>query len=166
MPITHFPTIPDAARVWVLGAAQPVFGDEAATLLSQVERFIHGWAAHGAPVVGARDWRYDRFLLIAADEEATGVSGCSVDALYRALRLIEREIGVSILDGSLVFYRDPTGAVQAVERKRFREVVAAGDVLASTVVFDNTVGTVGAIRRGEWERRYAGSWQERAFGRR
>jgi hypothetical protein len=97
---------------------------------------------------------------------ATGVSGCSIDTLYRALRLIEREIGVSILDGSLVFYRDPTGAVQAVERKRFREVVAAGDVLASTVVFDNTVGTVGAIRRGEWERRYAGSWQERAFGRR
>jgi len=165
VPIAHFPAVPDAARVWVFGASQPILGDDALSLLSRVEEFLRGWAAHGAPVVGACDWRYDRFLLIAADEEATGASGCSIDSLFRTLRNVEGEIGATLLDGSLVFYRDLAGTVQSLTRPHFRELVAAGDIVAKTIVFDNTVGTMGAVRRGEWERRFAGSWQERAFGK-
>ena len=163
MPITPFNSTPDNARVWVFGASQPILGDDAVRLLGRVDAFLRGWHAHGEPVVGSRDWRYDRFLLIAADEEATGVSGCSIDMLYRSLREMENEVGASLLDGSLVFHRDPSGAVLSVDRTRFRAMVAAGDVVGTTIVFDNTVGTMGAVRQGEWERRFSGSWQERAF---
>ncbi len=76
---------------------------------------------------------------------------------------MENEIGATLLDGSLVFYRDPAGAVLSVDRPRFRELVASGDIVGTTIVFDNTVGSLGAVRRGEWERRFSGSWQERAF---
>lgn len=163
MPIVPFPSLPDPARVWIHATSQPVLGTEAGHLLGRIEEFIHGWAAHGEPVVGACDWVYDRFLFVAADEEATGVSGCSIDTLFRTLKTLENELGITLLDSSPVFYRDPAMAVQALSRGRFREMVAAGEVVADTLVFDNTVGTVGAIRRGEWERPFAGSWQERAF---
>jgi hypothetical protein len=163
VPIFPFASAPDTARTWVFGASQPVLGDDAVRLLSRVDSFLRCWRAHGEPVVGACDWRYDRFLLIAADEHATGVSGCSIDSLFRSLGEVEDEVGATLLDGSLVFYRDPAGAVQSVDRPRFRELVALGEVAGTTIVFDNTVGSVGAIRRGEWERKFAGSWQERAF---
>ncbi len=102
MPITPFASTPDAARTWVFGTSQPVLGEDAVRLLARVDGFLRGWRAHGAPVVGACDWRYDRFLLIAADEEATGVSGCSIDSLFRSLREVENEVGATVLDGSLV----------------------------------------------------------------
>lgn len=163
MPITPFPSAPDTARTWVFGASQPILGADAVRLLGRVDAFLRGWQAHGEPVVGTCDWRYDRFLLVAADEEATGVSGCSIDSLFRSLREVENEVGATLLDGSLVFYRDPAGAVLSVDRPRFRELVAVGDVGGTTIVFDNTVGSLGAVRRGEWERPFSGSWQERAF---
>mgnify|MGYP001048270078 CR=1 FL=1 len=165
MPIVPFATVPDSARVWIQGAAQPVLGADAERLVVHVESFLRSWTAHGEPVVSAFDWRYDRFLIIAADEEATGVSGCSIDALFRILKEVEDELGVTLLDNSLVFYRDPSAAVQALARPEFRRLIEAGDIDDRTIVFDNTVGTVGAIRAGEWERPFRGSWQERAFRR-
>lgn len=166
MPLVPFSNLPESARLWVYGAAQPVAGDEAVHLLTLVQAFIEEWHAHGEPVVAGCDWMYDHFLLVGADEEATGVSGCSIDSLFRTLRRIEGEMGVTLLDSSLVFYRDTEGEVLAVPRGEFRALVEAGEISNRTRVFDNTVGTVAALHNGEWERPFAGSWQERAFRRR
>ena len=163
MPGVPFNSLPDDARVWVFGASQPVVGDDVERLLDAVDGFIQGWAAHGHPVVGSCDWRHDRFLLIAADERATGVSGCSIDSLFRTLKGIEAELGVSMLDSSPVWYRDPAGHVDCASRAEFRTLVQAEEVRSTTVVFDNTVTTVGQIRQGEWERPLAESWHGRAF---
>jgi hypothetical protein len=165
LPNVPFATMPDAARVWVFGAAQPIIGPDAEHLLPAIDSFVRGWLAHGVPVVGASDWVYDRFLLIAADEKASGVSGCSIDSLFRTLKMAEAEIGVTLLDSSLVFFREPAGSVQALPRAEFRQLVAAGEIADDTIVFDNTVGDVGAIRRGEWERPFRESWHARAFRR-
>jgi hypothetical protein len=163
VPILPFDSMPDAARVWVFGTAQPVLGSAAERLVSVVDSFVHGWLAHGQPVVGGFDWRYDHFLLIAADEEATGVSGCSIDSLFRTLKQVEREEGITMLDSSLVWYRDSAGAVQSVTRAEFRELIAADEVGEDTIVFDNTVGSVGGVRGGGWERPAHTSWHGRAF---
>jgi hypothetical protein len=163
LPPIPFATMPAAARAWVFGAAQPVIGADAQRLLGGVDSFLRGWAAHGAPVVGARDWRHDHFLIVAADEEATGVSGCSIDALFRTLKWAEGEIGITLLDSSLVWFRNTEGSVQAVQRSEFRELVGRGEVTDRTIVFDNTVGTVGGLHAGEWERPFAEAWHARAF---
>jgi hypothetical protein len=135
-------------------------------VLRRVDSFLAGWHAHGHAVAGSRELLHDRFLLIAADEEATGVSGCSIDSLFRVLKEVERDLGISILDSSLVLYRDAAGAVQAAERAEFRKRVGAGEVTESTLVFDNTIRSIGEIRGGGWERPMAGSWHSRAFASR
>lgn len=158
-----FAGMPPHARLWIFAAPRPLADAEASRLLARVDDFLTGWHAHGHPVVGARDWLHDRFLLIAADEEATGVSGCSIDSLYRVLRDAEREIGVPLLDSSRVWFRDPEGEVRSETRPEFRERVARGEVGEDTVVFDQTVASVGAMRAGEWERPLRESWHARAF---
>jgi hypothetical protein len=165
VPTISFPQVPDQARVWVFGASQPVLGSDADRLLTGVDAFLRGWHAHGIPVVGSRDWVYDRFLMVAADEEASGVSGCSIDALFRTLKAGEGALGVTLLDSSLVFYRDTEAAIQCASRGEFRELVTVGEVIGETIVFDNTVGRVGGVRRGEWERPLRESWHARAFRR-
>ena len=164
MPAVPFDRLPDHARVWVFAAARPLDDAQQQALLAHVDGFLHRWAAHGAPVHGGRELRHDRFLLVGADEEATGVSGCSIDTLFRTLGELEGELGVPLRDSSLVFYRDADGQVQSEPRTAFRERARAGGVGGETPVFDNTVGTVGDVRGGRWELPARESWHGRAFG--
>lgn len=159
-----FAEMPDAARVWVFAAPRALSEEEAARLLERVDDFLPRWHAHGHPVVGARDWRHDRFLLVAADEEATGVSGCSTDSLFRVLKEAEREIGTTLLDASRVWFRAADGEVASATRAEFREMVRRGEAGPETTVFDNTAASVGAVRSGAWERPLRESWHARAFG--
>lgn len=159
-----FAAMPDEARLWIVASPEAVPPDRSAALLEKVDAFLDDWHAHGHSVVGARDWRYDRFLMIAADEAATGVSGCSGDALFRVFKSAERDLGISLLDSSRVWYREATG-IRSVSRGEFREAAARGEVTPDTLVFDNTAPTVGDVRAGRWERPMRESWHQQAFGR-
>lgn len=164
MPAVPFDRMPDDARVWVFANPRPLASADADALLERVDAFLERWAAHGAPVVGARDFRHGHFLLIAANERATGVSGCSIDSLFHALAGVERELGTDLRrTSSYVFYRDAAGEVRAAERPVFRHMAAAGQVSEDTPVFDNTVATVGDLRSGGWEKRFGDAWHARAF---
>lgn len=164
MPMTSFDRMPDDARLWVFAAPRPLQPDEADALLARVDGFLERWAAHGAPVLGARDLRHGQFLLVAADERATGVSGCSIDTLFHALAEVEESLGTELRrTASLVLYRDASGAVRAAERAEFRRLAQEGGVGEDTVVFDNTVATVGDLRAGGWEKPFRDSWHARAF---
>jgi hypothetical protein len=165
VPSIPFASMPETARAWVFGACQPVRGSDADIILGRTDAFIRDWHAHGIPVLGASDWRYDHFLIVAADEASSGVSGCSIDSLFRTLREVEGSICATLLDSSLISFRDAMDMIRVVSRPEFRALVKAGEIDDSTIVFDNTVGTVGAIQNGEWERHFAGSWHERAFRR-
>src|SRR5690606_21679109 len=101
-----FTELPDDARIWIFASPEPLSREQSSGLLERVDEFLEEWHAHGHPVVGGRDWRYDRFLVVGADERATGVSGCSTDALFRVFKAAERELGISLLDGSLVWFRE------------------------------------------------------------
>ncbi len=164
MPSVPFEQLPDDARLWVFAAAHPLDDGQQRALLAHVDAFVDRWAAHGASVVGGRALRHGRFLLVGADERATGVSGCSIDTLFRSLGEVEAATGVPLRDSSLVHWRDAAGQVRSAPRAAFREHVRAGEVDAGTTVFDNTVGTVGDLRGGRWELPMAESWHGRAFG--
>lgn len=160
MPRVNFDALPDAARIWIFSAAAPVTGAAAQSLLDQVDRELHGWRAHGVPLVCARDWRDDRFLAIGVDEAATDASGCSIDALFNALRSLESTIGTSLVGSGSVYWRDASGEVQASTRPAFRALAAAGEVHADTMVFDTAITSAGAWRSA-FEKRARESWHAR-----
>jgi len=154
---------PDHSRLWIFASNQTLEPETATELLRRVDEFLDQWHAHGHPVVGTRQLLHDRFLLVAADEQASGVSGCSIDSLFRLLQQTERELHISLLDSSRVQYRDRQEAVQSVPRADFRRLVSHGEVDGETPVFDNTVSTLGDLRAGRWERPMRDSWHAEAF---
>jgi hypothetical protein len=157
MPIVPFDSLPDDARVWVFGAERALASAESSRLLAVADAHLERWAAHGAPLTSARDWRDGRFLTIAVDQRTAGASGCSIDALFRQLQALERELGVGIVGGGRVFFRGPGGEVQSTDRAGFAMVAERGVVTPETLVFDPTVQTLGAWRAG-FERRAGDSW--------
>ncbi|CAA9307741.1 MAG: hypothetical protein AVDCRST_MAG89-913, partial [uncultured Gemmatimonadetes bacterium] len=96
-----FADLPADARLWIFAAARQLQPAEAERLHVAVDHHVQGWLAHGHPVVGAHELRYNQFLLVGADERATGVSGCSIDGLFRVLQGVEKELGIPLLDSSL-----------------------------------------------------------------
>lgn len=163
MPRVRFDQLPDDARLWVFGAAAPVTGAAATAMLAAVDAALDSWRAHGVPLVCGRDWRDDRFLAVAADEQATGATGCSIDALFRRVSELEAVAGTTLITSGPVFWRDASGAVQVSERPAFRALGASGAVTGSTMVFDTTVLTAGAWRSA-FERPAADSWHARLLG--
>ncbi|WP_396200801.1 hypothetical protein [Gemmatimonas sp.] len=157
MSVVGFDALPDEARAWVFGAAAPVVGAAAESLLSTVDAHLADWRAHGAPLVCAREWRDDRFLVIGVDEAATGATGCSIDGLFHVLRNIEALVGTTLVGGGTVYWRDAAGAVLSGARPTFRDAAASGAVVPETHVFDTTITTVGAYRLG-FEKAAADSW--------
>lgn len=157
MPVVTFDALPTHARAWVFGAAAPVTGAAAQSLLAAVDAHLANWRAHGAPLVCAREWRDDRFLVIGVDESATGATGCSIDGLFHILREIESLVGTTLVGGGTVYWRDAAGAVVSGARPVFRAAAAGGAVVSETHVFDTTVTTVGAYRAG-FEKTAADSW--------
>ncbi|MDH4044443.1 MAG: hypothetical protein OEY20_17720 [Gemmatimonadota bacterium] len=164
MPRVPFPSLPDHARLWVFAAERPLEGDARDRLLADVDAFLEHWAAHGAPLRCGRDLVHGRFLLVAVDEQAAGVSGCSIDALTRQLREHERQLGMALLDNGPVHYRTDDGVARA-SRVEFGTLADTGAVTPETVVFDNTVPDLGAVRAGKWETPARDTWYRRAFFR-
>jgi len=163
MPLIAFESLPDHARLWVFAASRPLEETEAEHLLSAVDAFLGEWNAHRVPLVTVRHWAYGRFLFVAVYENATGVSGCSVDALVRRLRDIELELDVVLTDHAPVLYRDGDG-IRRIGRQDFRELARRGEVGPATTVFDNTIRTVAALRSGAWEVPARASWHSALLG--
>ena len=162
MPRISFDSLPDSARLWVFAASRPLTTDEQKPLLAAVDAFLDEWNAHRVPLDAARDFRHDRFLIVGVDEEAAGVSGCSVDSLVRTMKGLGQQLGVELIDHASVFYRDAAG-VRRVSRDDFGDAVTRGEVTRDTVVFDNTVSTAGQLRAGRWEAPASTTWHGRAF---
>lgn len=167
MPITNsrsvpFTSLPDESRLWIFASPTPLSPDAESELLERVDQFLEEWHAHGRPVVGGRELRYNQFLFVAADEAATGVSGCSTDSMFRTIKDAERDLGITLVDSARVWYRHGD-EIRSTTRPAFRELVKSGEVGPYAVVFDNTAPTVGDVRAGRWERPMAESWHGKAF---
>jgi len=155
MPRTDFTALPDRARLWVFVADQPVH--DPAPILNAVDAHLSQWAAHGVPLVCARDWRDERFLAIAVDEAATGASGCSIDGLFRTIARVQSQAGADLLSSGRVAWRAADGSIQVTPRAEFESLAVAGTVTAETPVFGTLAESVGDWR-ASFERPARESW--------
>lgn len=162
MPRIGFEQLPENARLWIFAAQRELDDPEQARVLGEVDRFIDQWTAHNVPLTAARDWRQGRFLMVGVDEEAAGLSGCSIDALVRRMKVVQEELGVELVDNAPVLFKNG-GTIERVSRERFAELAEAGTVSLDTPVFNNTLTRVGDLRAGRWEVRAEDSWHRQAF---
>jgi hypothetical protein len=157
-----FSEMPPDARLWIFAAERPLAEGEQQTLLTAVDEFLDGWAAHGAPLAAARDLRYGQFLFVAVDESSAGASGCSIDAMTRVLAALEGRMGLELVNHGPVLYR-AGDRVARLDRAAFAERARRGDVAPDTIVFNNTLARVADLQDGKWEVPARESWHARAF---
>lgn len=160
--MSAFDRFPAGSFLRVFSASRDLSEAECAALSQGLETFLGAWAAHEKAVAGAFEIREARFVVVAADESVTALSGCSKDSLVGAMRQLGTQLDVDFITSPPIAYRGAEG-LRTVDRAEFGRLVESGAVTADTPVFDTIVSTVGAYRDGGFEKPAGASWHARAW---
>lgn len=86
------------SKVWVYQSSRLFSMDEALEIEELLNEFSRQWKSHGTPVKGDAHLFFGQFIILIADETATGVSGCSTDSSVRLIKDIEQRFKVNMFD--------------------------------------------------------------------
>jgi len=129
-----------ASRVWVYQSSRLFTITEALRIEEMINQFAQNWDSHGVPVKAAAYLFFGQFVVLMADETATGVSGCSTDSSVRLIKEIEKIFGVNMFDRlALAFI--VKDKVQILPMPQLKYAVEQGFITADTLFFNNVVLT-------------------------
>jgi len=129
-----------ASKVWVYQSSRVFTIGEALQIEEMINQFAQSWLSHGVPVKGAAYLFFGQFVVLMADETATGVSGCSTDSSVRLIKDIEKTFGVNMFDRlALAFI--VKDEVQILPMPQLKYAVEQGFITADTLFFNNVVLT-------------------------
>jgi hypothetical protein len=128
------------SRVWIYQSNRLFSLQEALTIETILETFISDWKSHGAPVKGFATMFFGQFIIIIADEKATGVSGCSTDGSVRMIKSIGEQFNIDLFNRQLLAFvvKDK---IQMIPMSQLDYAFEHQFIAADTLYFNNTVTT-------------------------
>jgi hypothetical protein len=126
------------SRVWIYQADRLFSIQEALQIEELLKDFTTQWKSHGTPVKGAGYLFFGQFIILIADEKATGVSGCSTDSSVRLIKNIEQQYAVNMFNRtSLAFIIKDK--VQLLPINQLQYAIDNGFITPDTLYFNNLV---------------------------
>lgn len=157
--LVAFNTLPNTARIWIYQANRSFTKDELEEVGQSLDRFIEEWTTHGSQLNAGYEIRYNRFIVIALDQDIMSASGCSIDTQVHFIQLLEKKYNIDLLDKMNVSYKQ--GEFVAYKPLvDFRKMAKARSVSKSTIVFNNLVTSKEEYEQF-WEVPAAESWHAR-----
>jgi hypothetical protein len=130
---------PDS-RVWVYQSSRLFAMGEALQIEDLINHFVSSWKSHGTPVKGFGTLFFGQFIVLMADENATGVSGCSTDSSVRLIKEIEQLYKVAMFDRqNLAFIIKDK--VQLLPLNQLNYAITNQFITAYTIYYNNLVQT-------------------------
>jgi len=130
---------PDS-KVWVYQCSRLFSVNEALEIEEMLKEFVRQWKSHGTPVKGAAYLFFGQFIVLMADETATGVSGCSTDSSVRLIKDIEQRFEVNMFDRTTLAFvvKDK---IQLLPMNQLQYAVDNGFITTGTIYFNNLAQT-------------------------
>jgi len=130
----------DNSRVWIYQSSRLFFISEALEMEAMLKEFVQQWHSHGIPVKGYANLFFGRFIIVIADETATGVSGCSTDSSVRLIKAIEEKFNVELFNRQLLAFvvKDK---IEQVPLSQLSYAFENKFINEDTLYFNNTVLT-------------------------
>jgi hypothetical protein len=149
------------SKVWIYQASRLFFISEALEMEDMLIEFSANWKSHGAPVKGFAQLLFGRFIILMADESATGVSGCSTDSSVHLIKDIEQKFNNNLFDRqSLAFIIKDK--IEMLPLSQLKYAMENRFITPDTLYFNNTVSTKEQLEK-EWIIPAGESWLRRRF---
>jgi hypothetical protein len=129
-----------SSRVWIYQSSRLFSISEALQIEEMLNEFVGSWHSHGVAVKGYANLFYGQFIILMADETASGVSGCSTDSSVRLMKSIEQKFKVQLFDRLLLAFLIE-GKVQLLPISQLDFAEENQFISRDTIYFNNTVQT-------------------------
>jgi len=128
------------SKVWIYQCNRIFTLNEALEIEELLKEFTQHWKSHGTPVKGEAHLFFGQFIILIADETATGVSGCSTDSSVRLIKEIEKKFAVDLFDRTTLAFVVKE-KVQLLPLSQLQYAVENGFINTDTLYFNNLVQT-------------------------
>ena len=126
------------SKVWIFQSSRSFGSNELKEVESMLHEFVFGWTSHGAKVKGFGSVFFDMFIILMADETASGVSGCSTDSSVRIIKEIEKRFQVDLFNRqSLAFVVKEK--IEQIPLSQLDYAFNNGFISPETLYFNNVV---------------------------
>ena len=156
-----FDTLPEEAKIWIYQSNRKFSDEETQDIERDLGLFLENWSAHGHALEASFLTKYNRFIIIAVNQEVQAATGCSIDASVQFIQQLEQKYSVDLLDKMNVTFKNGEHIAHKslIDFKRMAKEKA---VTANTIVFNNLVNSIEEFNEN-WEVPAGESWHSRFF---
>jgi hypothetical protein len=105
-----------------------------------LNEFAASWMSHGIKVKGAAYLFFGQFIILMADETATGISGCSTDSSVRLIKDIEQKFRVNMFERTALAFIVKE-KIEILPLSQLQYAVENVFISGDTLYFNNLVQT-------------------------
>ena len=156
-----FENLPEESRIWIYQSSRKFSDEEISDIEKDLVEFITNWNAHGTSLEASFQIKYNRFIILAINQEVQQATGCSIDSSVGFIQKLEQKYNVDLLDKMNVAFKQG----EFVTYKTlidFKKLAKDKSVSENTIVFNNLVNTIEEFNDG-WEIPASESWHSRFF---
>jgi len=158
---TPFDTLPDESKIWIYQSNRKLSDAEVAEIEEDLKAFIEEWSAHGTSLEASFLIKYNRFIILAVNQEVQQATGCSIDSSVVFIQQLESKYGIDLLDKMNVTYKQGEFLTHK-SLLDFKRMAKEKAVSENTIVFNNLVNTIEEWKEN-WEVPASESWHSRFF---
>ena len=156
-----FESLPLESKIWIYQSNRKFSDQECAEIETNLQAFLQNWSAHGTTLEASYQLKYNRFIIIAVNQEVQNATGCSIDASVQFIQNLEKKYDVDLLDKMNVTFK----LGEHIAHKSlldFKKMAKDKAVTEKTIVFNNLVNTIEDWNTN-WEVPASESWHSRFF---
>jgi hypothetical protein len=156
-----FENLPEESKIWIYQSNRKFSDDEFAEIETSLQSFLENWAAHGTSLESSYQLKYNRFIILAVNQDVQAATGCSIDASVVFIQSLEKKYSVDLLDKMNVTFKNG----EHIAHKPlidFKKMVKEKAVTENTIVFNNLVNNIEEYNES-WEVPAIDSWHSRFF---
>ena len=156
-----FENLPLESRVWIYQSSRKFSDSEVEDITTNLIDFLNNWQAHGSSLESSFLLKYNRFIIIAVNQEVQKATGCSIDTSVEFIQKLEQEYEVELLDKMNVAFKQGE-FITYKTLIEFKKLAKDKSVSENTIVFNNLVNSIEEFNES-WEIPAADSWHSRFF---
>ncbi|WP_298223174.1 ABC transporter ATPase [Flavobacterium sp.] len=156
-----FENLPPESKVWIYQSNRKFTEEEWTAIETDLRTFVDSWVAHGTSLEASYLLKYNRFIILAVNQEVQMATGCSIDKSVEFIQSLEQKYAVDLLDKMNVTFKlgEHIAHKPLIEFKKMAKDKAVSE---NTIVFNNLVNTIEEWN-DSWEVPAGESWHSRFF---
>jgi hypothetical protein len=159
--LVPFEDLPLESRIWIYQSNRKFTNEEMIEIENDLSQFLSNWSAHGTSLESSFQLKYNRFIIIAVNQEVQAATGCSIDASVAFIQGLEQKYEVDLLDKMNVAFKQGE-FITYKTLLEFKKLAKEKAVSENTIVFNNLVNSIEEWNEN-WEIPANESWHSRFF---